>query len=227
MASSAAPWRPTSGSTSWSTPRTPTRSRRPSPRAGSLRSRATRRDPAGRVRPAALRPRDDHGDDPPGGRHQRARGQLHQGLLHRPGDRRPPSLPGQAEPPPARPAPLGAGRPRVPSSGLGERELGTVGTAVLSPAHGPIALAILRREAEPGATVEVRFGRGSRSRRRSSTCRSIRVPLGDVVPGGRSSQRRGDARRSRSACSRPRRRCSAPAARTTSRTSRVPPARSS
>jgi folate-binding protein YgfZ len=38
---------------------------------------------------------------------------------------------------------------------LGDRELGTIGTAVLSPAHGPIALAILRREAEPGATVEV------------------------------------------------------------------------
>jgi tRNA-modifying protein YgfZ len=38
---------------------------------------------------------------------------------------------------------------------LGERELGTVGTAVLSPARGPIALAILRREGEPGARVEV------------------------------------------------------------------------
>ncbi len=38
---------------------------------------------------------------------------------------------------------------------LGERELGRVGTAVLSPAHGPIALAIVRREAEPGTTVEI------------------------------------------------------------------------
>ncbi len=38
---------------------------------------------------------------------------------------------------------------------LGERELGTIGTAVLSPAQGPIALAILRREAEPGTEVEV------------------------------------------------------------------------
>ncbi len=38
---------------------------------------------------------------------------------------------------------------------LGERRLGEVGTAVVSPAHGPIALAILRREAEPGATVTV------------------------------------------------------------------------
>ena len=38
------------------------------------------------------------------------------------------------------------------------RELGTVGTAVISPAHGPIALAILRREAEPGVAVEVGEG---------------------------------------------------------------------
>ena len=38
---------------------------------------------------------------------------------------------------------------------LGERELGRIGTAVLSPAQGPIALAILRREAEPGGTVEI------------------------------------------------------------------------
>jgi len=38
---------------------------------------------------------------------------------------------------------------------LGDREVGTVGTAVLSPAHGPIALAIVRREAEPGAQVQV------------------------------------------------------------------------
>ncbi|MFN8151056.1 MAG: folate-binding protein [Solirubrobacterales bacterium] len=35
------------------------------------------------------------------------------------------------------------------------RELGNVGTAVLSPARGPLALAILRREAEPGDEVEV------------------------------------------------------------------------
>ena len=38
---------------------------------------------------------------------------------------------------------------------LGERDLGLVGSAVISPAHGPIALAILRREAEPGAVVSV------------------------------------------------------------------------
>lgn len=38
---------------------------------------------------------------------------------------------------------------------LGDRELGQVGTAVISPALGPIALAVIRREAEPGARVTV------------------------------------------------------------------------
>jgi tRNA-modifying protein YgfZ len=38
---------------------------------------------------------------------------------------------------------------------LGERELGSIGTTVLSPARGPIALAILRREAELGTKVVV------------------------------------------------------------------------
>ncbi|HET6829923.1 MAG TPA: folate-binding protein [Solirubrobacterales bacterium] len=48
-------------------------------------------------------------------------------------------------------APVAAGDP----VGNGERELGTVGTAVVSPAAGPLALAILRREAEPGGEVTV------------------------------------------------------------------------
>jgi folate-binding protein YgfZ len=38
---------------------------------------------------------------------------------------------------------------------LGEKEVGSLGSAAVSPAHGPIGLAILRREAEPGATVSV------------------------------------------------------------------------
>jgi len=38
---------------------------------------------------------------------------------------------------------------------LGDREVGRVGTAVLSPAHGPIALAVIRREAEPGTRVQI------------------------------------------------------------------------
>ena len=38
---------------------------------------------------------------------------------------------------------------------LGEKEVGTVGSAAVSPALGPIGLAILRREAEPGTTLAV------------------------------------------------------------------------
>ena len=38
---------------------------------------------------------------------------------------------------------------------LGERVVGRVGSACVSPTFGPIALALLRREAEPGATVSV------------------------------------------------------------------------
>lgn len=37
----------------------------------------------------------------------------------------------------------------------GEKELGRLGSAAISPALGPIGLAILRREAEPGTTVAV------------------------------------------------------------------------
>ena len=38
---------------------------------------------------------------------------------------------------------------------LGERSVGRVGSSVTSPAFGPIALALVRREAEPGATIAV------------------------------------------------------------------------
>ena len=38
---------------------------------------------------------------------------------------------------------------------LGDREVGRVGTTCVSPARGPIALAIVRREASPGDTVAV------------------------------------------------------------------------
>jgi len=41
---------------------------------------------------------------------------------------------------------------------LGERVVGTIGTAVVSPRLGPVALALVRREAEPGATVAVADG---------------------------------------------------------------------
>ncbi len=48
-------------------------------------------------------------------------------------------------------APAAHGDPIV----LGEREVGTVGSATVSPTLGPIALAIVRREAEDGAEVTV------------------------------------------------------------------------
>ena len=38
---------------------------------------------------------------------------------------------------------------------LGDREVGRVGSTCVSPTHGPIALAIVRREAAPGDTVTV------------------------------------------------------------------------
>ena len=38
---------------------------------------------------------------------------------------------------------------------LGEREVGSIGSTAVSPAQGPIALALIRREASPGDTVTV------------------------------------------------------------------------
>jgi folate-binding protein YgfZ len=38
---------------------------------------------------------------------------------------------------------------------LGERAVGTLGSSVVSPVHGPIGLALVRREAQDGATVDV------------------------------------------------------------------------
>jgi tRNA-modifying protein YgfZ len=38
---------------------------------------------------------------------------------------------------------------------LGEKTVGTIGSTAVSPTFGPIALAIVRREAEPGATLAV------------------------------------------------------------------------
>lgn len=44
--------------------------------------------------------------------------------------------------------------PRGTELRLGEKVVGTLGSVVLSPAHGPIALALVRREANPGDTVD-------------------------------------------------------------------------
>jgi folate-binding protein YgfZ len=48
----------------------------------------------------------------------------------------------------------GAADPGAPLR-LGDKEVGTLGGAVVSPAFGPIGLAILRREAEPGTELAV------------------------------------------------------------------------
>jgi folate-binding protein YgfZ len=59
----------------------------------------------------------------------------------------------------------------------GDKEVGTIGTAVISPARGPIALAILRREAEPGGEVEVIAEDGA------VTARVEALPAGDGAEG--------------------------------------------
>ena len=81
------------------------------------RLRAGRRVPAYRARPPALRDRPRRHRDSPGGGSQRARGELHKGLLRRTGDGRAPALPGQAQPPPPRPAPVRSRRPPARSCG--------------------------------------------------------------------------------------------------------------
>lgn len=48
--------------------------------------------------------------------------------------------------------------PRGAELRLGEKVVGRLGTSVLSPALGPIALALVRREASPGDTVDVEGG---------------------------------------------------------------------
>ena len=58
---------------------------------------------------------------------------------------------------------------------LGERDLGSIGTSVISPASGPIALAILRKEAEPGAVVIVETSGGGTS----ATVVELPFPAGD------------------------------------------------
>ena len=52
---------------------------------------------------------------------------------------------------------------------LGEKEVGTIGTSCLSPAHGPIALAIVRREAAVGEKLTVGDG--------SATAEVVELPF--------------------------------------------------
>ena len=62
---------------------------------------------------------------------------------------------GKPEPPPARPAAERPGRARRRRCGWARRRSARLGSACVSPALGPIALAIVRREAEPGAELAV------------------------------------------------------------------------
>jgi folate-binding protein YgfZ len=50
---------------------------------------------------------------------------------------------------------LSAPAQRGDALALGDKQVGIVGTVALSPLHGPIALALVRREASPGDTVTV------------------------------------------------------------------------
>ena len=136
--------------------------RRRARRARGCRRRAVTEEAAETLRVEHGRPRygvdldDEH--DPAGGRPERARGVVHQGLLRRAGDRRPAVLPRQAEPPPARPAAVGARRAPATRCGSARRRSAALGSVAVSPGHGPIALAIVRREAAPGDTLTVGDG---------------------------------------------------------------------
>ena len=163
---------------------TEARRRRADRRGRRARRRGRRRGAARRDRPPALRRRPRRHRDPAGGRAQRARGLVREGLLRRPGDRRAAATSAASRT--ATCAGCGsAGRPRPATPlRLGEREVGRLGSVVESPAHGPIALALVRREAEPGRRARRR--RRRRARRRSSTSRSRRRKLSsETSTGGR------------------------------------------
>ncbi len=106
--------------------------------------------------------------DPPGGRAQRARGQLHQGLLRGPGDRRPPATTAASRTATC----AGCAWPRRPRTAtpscLGEKEVGTVGSACVSPSFGPDRA----RAGAPRGGAGRRGGGRGRARPRSSSCRS-------------------------------------------------------
>jgi folate-binding protein YgfZ len=52
---------------------------------------------------------------------------------------------------------------------LGEKQVGRLGSVAVSPVHGPIALALVRREAAPGDTLSVGDG--------DTTAEVVEVPL--------------------------------------------------
>ena len=128
---------------------------------------------------------------PPGGRPQRARGVVHQGLLRRPGDGRAVVLPRQAEPAPARAAAERARGARDRAApGRESRRQARLGGRLARPR--PIGLALVRREANPGDTVARR--RASRhsswtSPSRDRFANSTRAPTRKGAAHGRSRDR--------------------------------------
>ena len=124
---------------------------------------AAGRDRARRARPPALRRRPRRQRDPPGGGPQRARGLVHQGLLRRPGDGRAAATTAASRTGAC--SGLRLSEPVEPGTELklGEKVVGKLGSVVVSPEHGPIGLALVRREANPGDTV------ASTGRRHSSS----------------------------------------------------------
>ena len=139
---------------------------------------------------------------------QRARRELHEGLLRRPGDRRAPALQGQAQPPPARAAAVGPGRRPARRSCSASARSGGWARACVSPRLGPIALALVRREAERATRLGRRRRRDRRGRRaavrvvvraRPPATRRLRPHRGKESRRLRRSWRR--SARSRDACS--------------------------
>ena len=145
---------PTSASISFATPRTPRlcspRWRRPA----RCRLRGGGRLRACRARPAALRHRPRRHGDPSGGRSQRSRGVIHEGLLRGPGDRGAALLPRQAQP-----AAAGGLRRSEPASRARDHLRRAHGRAPEQrrpvAGSGPVGLALVRREAPPGSYVAV------------------------------------------------------------------------
>ena len=162
-----APSPPTSASTWWSRREGVGCARRARGRRRRAGERGGGGDRSRRERAPAIRSRDDHRDDPRGGRDQRARGQLHQGCyigqetvarLHYKGK------PNRSLRGLRLSAPAAAGDPIR----LGERELGQVGTAVLS----PLAARSRSRSSAGRPSREQRSRSATGSTPRSSSCRS-------------------------------------------------------
>ncbi len=113
------------------------------------------RDPPHRVRRPPLRSRDGNRDDAGRGGDRRATPSASPRAATSARRRSPASIT-RAGPTATCAGCASATRCRAaPALRLGEKEVGKLGGSVVSPAFGPIGLAILRREAEPGAELAV------------------------------------------------------------------------